>query len=196
MFPRMLFAALLALTTENLLFTGGAGFSRALRAVRRPRAAGLFAAFVTWFSLISALVGAKLLPLLPDFGLGQTERLAVLDALCAAAAYLATAFLLRRLLPRRYGEFAPMLAPAAANTLVLAMPFVRQTFGFSFSEAVGYALGTGAAFFLAEVVLSHAMEKSRNPDAPRAFSGLPAALLYIGILSMAFAGLTGTKVFS
>lgn len=196
MFPRMLMAALMALTAENLLFAGGNGFSRALRAARRPQSAALFAAFVTWFSLISSVAGVRLFPLLPGFGLEAQERLAVFSAVCTAAAYLVTAFVLRRMPQRLRAACAPVLAPAAVNTLVLAMPFVRQQFGFAAAEAVGYALGTGAAFFLAALVLSYAMERGHNPDAPRAFSGLPAALLYIGILSMAFAGLTGTKVFS
>jgi electron transport complex protein RnfA len=43
--------------------------------------------------------------------------------------------------------------------------------------------------------LSHAMKICTNPDAPRAFSGLPGVLVYVGILSMAFAGFTGGKVF-
>lgn len=62
MFAKMMLTALLALTAENLLFSGGIGFSRALRAARRPSSAGFFALFVTLFSLCSALVGNWLFP--------------------------------------------------------------------------------------------------------------------------------------
>lgn len=192
MFLKLLFAALLALGTENLLFAGGIGFSRALRAARRPVSAGLFAGFVTLFSLASALLPAKLLPFLPDFF--RTAPMipvvvAVLDAVC----YLLAAGILR--VVHLYDRCGPFLVPAAVNTLVLAMPFLRDSLAFSAVQAAGFAVGTGAAFFLAALVLAHAMELCRNPDIPLAFRGLPATLLYVGILSMAFAGFTGGRIF-
>lgn len=50
------FTALLAVTAENLIFTGGIGFSRVLRAARKPKTIGIYSLFVGGFSLVSALV--------------------------------------------------------------------------------------------------------------------------------------------
>ncbi len=95
---------------------------------------------------------------------------------------------------RFFENYSSILAQAAVNTVVLAVPFVQQALGFGLSGTVGYALGTGAAFFLAVLLLEQALRICSNPDMPRAFSGLPGVFLYIGILSMAFAGFSG-KVF-
>lgn len=191
MFVKMMFAALLAVTAENLLFSGGLGFSRALRAARRPASAGVYALFVTFFSLCSALAGNWLAP-----RLSGSPWVLYPAALTAAAGvfYLAAAGLLRALAAGFYDRHARILAQAAANTVVLAVPFVQRMLRFSLAETVGYALGTGAAFFLAVLVLEEAMRVCSNPDMPRAFSGLPGVLVYVGILSMAFAGFFG-KVF-
>lgn len=192
MFGRMLTAALLALTAENLLFAGGAGFSRALRAARRPASAGIYALFVTAFSLGSGLAGLFLSPL---FLVGR-RQIAYPAAVAAAAAllYLLAAAVLRAAARPFFEQHASILAQAAVNTVVLAIPFVQQASSFGVSGTVGFALGTGAAFFLAVLLLGQALRICSNPDMPRAFSGLPGVLVYIGILSMAFAGLSG-KVF-
>ena len=187
----MLSGALLALAAENLLFAGGAGFSRALRAARKPSSAGFYALFVTAFSLGSGLAGHWLSPLFP--GSRQVAYPAVAAAVTAAL-YLAAAALLRRLAPGFFKKYASILAQAAVNTVVLAVPFVQQALGFGLSGTVGYALGTGAAFFLAVLLLEQALRICSGPDMPRAFSGLPGVLIYIGIVSMAFAGFSG-KVF-
>lgn len=195
MFLKLVLAALLAVGTENLLFTGGAGFSRALRAAQRPASIGVYSLLITWFTLLSALAGIWMSPLLPKYG-----RTAVLWSSCfaaaAAAAYLLTYLLARAVLPlRAMKKIGPLLAPSALNTIVLAMPYAQRGFALAPVQAAGYALGTGAAFYLASAVLAHAEAKCRNPDMPEAFSGLPASILYIGILSMAFAGFAGGRVF-
>lgn len=192
MFAEMMATALLALGAENLLFAGGSGFSRALRSARRPAAAGRYALLVAWFSLASALIGFRPLP---PFGTGGEALRPACFAAAAAGVYAATAALLRFLLPALYRRVSGLLAPAAVNTVVLAMPYVRRSFSFGPAAAAGYALGTGLAFYLASLLLAGAEPKCRNADMPAAFRGLPAAFLYVGILSMAFAGFTGGRVF-
>lgn len=193
MFFRIASTALLALTAESLLFSGGAGFSRALRAARRPASLLSYSLFVALFSLGAAGAGALLNPYLSG-DRGEFLRPAVFTA-AAALMYLAAAFLLHRFRPAFYQRNAGVLAQSAANTVVVAVPFVQQIFGFGLSQSLGYALGTGLSFFLASLVLSRAMAACANPDMPEAFSGLPAALIYVGILSLAFAGFTGGRVF-
>ena len=193
MFARMVTTALLALTAESLLFSGGVGFSRALRAGHRPSSILFCSLFVTLFSLGSAGAGVLLNPYLVS-GPGEFVRPAVFTA-AAALMYLAAAYLLRRAAPAVYRRNAGPLALSAANTVVVAVPWVQQIFGFGPSQAAGYALGTGVSFFLASLVLSRAEKTCANPDMPEAFSGLPAELIYVGILSLAFTGFTGGRVF-
>lgn len=191
---QMILTALAAVSVENVVFSGGIGFSRVLRAARRPRTIGVYALFVTAFSLVSAVLGSLLNPLLLSNGTLAWLRPALL-ALCAAAAYCAAAAVLKFALPALYCKYEELLAPAAINTVVLSMPYAQRSFQLPLLQAAAFAVGTGAAFFLAAVVLAHVAPRFRNDDMPKAFSGLPAVLIYMGILSLAFAGFTGGKLF-
>ncbi|WP_444642657.1 Rnf-Nqr domain containing protein [Caproiciproducens sp. R1] len=193
-FVQMLLIALLAVSTENILFAGGIGFSRVLRAGRRPKMLGMYSAFVTVFTLISMAAAYFLSPLLAGSQMLIVLRPALL-AFCSAAAYLIAAFVLKTFSAQFYRKYGQILAPAAMNTVVLSMPYVLKSLKLALPDALGFALGTGAAFFLAALVFSHTPEICRNSDMPKAFSGLPAVLIYVGILSMAFAGFTGGKLF-
>mgnify|MGYP000879899362 FL=1 len=194
MFTQMMLTALLAVTAENLLFAGGAGLSGALRAARNPGSVGWTSCFVAFFSLCAALAGIRMEPYLAPRPDAWLVRPAALLA-AAAAAYLLLAVPLRLFAPRFFRRHAREIGPAAANTAVLTVPCAQRLFGFGAAQAAGYAAGTGAAFWFASAVLARALRACRNPDAPAPFAGLPAALIYIGILSMAFAGFTGAKVF-
>lgn len=195
MFLKLILTALLAVSTENLLFLGGMGFSRSLRSAQRPDSIAVYSLLVTWFTLISMLAGIWLDPLLSFYGIRAVLRSAGLAA-ASAAAYLVTSVFVRLLFPMRAKKkILPILAPAAINTVVLSMPYLQRSLVFDLVQSVGYALGTGLAFYLASVILAHAEVKCGNPDMPEAFSGLPASILYVGILSMAFAGFSGGRVF-
>lgn len=193
-FVQMLLTALMAVTTENILFSGGIGFSHVLRAARRPKTLGVYSALVAFFSLISILLGTVLNPVLL-----ANETLIFLRpaafAACVAVVYLVCALLLKECFPKQYRSCYAVLAPAAINTVVLSMPYVQKSFKLTLPDAAGFAVGTGAAFFLAATVLNYATARFKSDDMPKAFSGLPAVLLYIGILSLGFAGLTGGKLF-
>lgn len=193
-FVQLLLTALMAVTAENILFSGGIGFSRVLRAARKPRTLVMYSVFVTFFSLASGLASSLLAPELASDEL-LTYLRPVVFALCTAAVYLIAAFLLKYLIPSFFKKYGEILSPAAINTVVLSMPYVQKSFKLDPANSAAFAVGTGAAFFLAASVLARAITRYRNDDMPKAFSGLPALLIYVGILSLAFVGFTGGKLF-
>ena len=189
-FSQLLLYAVLALTAENMLFAGGIGLSRALRAARKPHSLPAYAAAVTFFSLLLSLCGEALTPLLRqnDWALFFSP---VIFAVLMALFYCGAAILLRQLCPRLYAWFRPILAPAAINCIVLSMPFMNRILGAGWSGAIGFSIGTGLAFLLASLILREAIEAFRDPAVPASFRGLPAALLYTGLFSLAMAGFQG-----
>lgn len=191
MFARMLTAALLAVTAENILFSGGAGFSRVFRTAREFRSVWADSVLVTFFSLASAFCWVWLGPLLPSGGPERTAALAGVSAVvCAAVSFAARLFL-----PKLFLRFGQHLASCAVNTVVLFVPYALEGLSGGAAAATGFALGTGLSYFLASAAVYRASPLCRNPDMPEAFSGLPAMLVYVGILSMAFAGFTGGRIF-
>ncbi len=193
-FLQILFAALAAVTTENVLFSGGIGFSRVLRAARKPKLIGLYSVLIALYSMIAMLISAGLYPFFQDGDLLLFVRPAVFSA-CIVVVYAVTAVALKALAAGFYKKYGPAFSLSAINTIVLSMPYAQKSFKLSLTEAAGFAVGTGAAFFLATVLISYGAGRCRGEDMPKAFSGMPAAFLYIGILSLAFAGLTGGKLF-
>jgi Na+-translocating ferredoxin:NAD+ oxidoreductase subunit A len=191
---QMLLTALMAVTTENILFGGGMGISRVLRVARRPKLLVMYSALIAFFSLASVLFSTLFSPLILGNDAVIFLRPAVF-AVSAAAVYLITAAVLRGFFPGLYKRCGQALPFSAINTVVLSMPYVQKSFKLNLPDAVAFAVGTGVAFFLAAAVLYYAVARYQSDDMPKAFRGLPAVLIYIGILSLAFAGLTGGKLF-
>ena len=81
------------------------------------------------------------------------------------------------------------------NGLFFKNPVLIGALGLYPVVAAGFAIGTGVAFFLAALVLSEALARYRNEYMPKAFRGLPSVLIYVGILSMVFVGVTGGRLF-
>ena len=164
----------------------------ALRASQKPLR--FIAVLLGFFSLASALTACYLGPVLLSNSTLLFMRPAVY-AFCAALAYLLVAFVLKTFLPKIYGKVGAILSPAAINCIVLSMPYMQRSFAMRPHEAAGFAIGTGVAFFLAALVLSEALARYRNEYMPKAFRGLPSVLIYVGILSMVFVGVTGGRLF-
>ena len=157
--------AFLALGAENVLFTGGAGLSRAMRAARRPGLTRWYALFVTLFGAAVMELSVLVNPLLELTPLPGLFRPAVFALLCAL-----------------------LYAAAAA---LLSLPFYQSSLAAGPLAALGFALGTGLSFLAASVVLRELLANSRRSGVPEAFRGTPLMLLVIGLISLAFLGFRG-----
>ena len=120
--------------------------------------------------------------------LGCTRRRSLALTLGAAAA-------VRKISPSLWKKAGGALSSGALNTLVLSMPFLQEALSMDFLSSLGYALGTGAAFWLASVLLHSALQICSHKDVPRAYRGLPAALIYAGLICLAFCGFSGGRFF-
>jgi electron transport complex protein RnfA len=192
-FLQILFVALAAITTENLLFSGGIGFSRVLRAAHKPKLMGLYSLLIALYSMVAMLISSVVYPFLQNGNLLMVRPM--IFAVCIALVCAIVAQVLKTLAANFYKKYSSVFSFSAVNTIVLSMPYAQKSFKLGLPEAVAYALGTGIAFFLAALLLSYGAPRCSNEEMPKAFRGMPAAFLYIGILSLAFAGLTGGKLF-
>ena len=68
-------------------------------------------------------------------------------AFCAALAVYTGGILMKTFLPGIYDKVGAVLAPAAINCIVLSMPLYAAQLTLQPHEAVGFAIGTGVAFF-------------------------------------------------
>lgn len=107
---------------------------------------------------------------------------------------------LKKISPSLYqalGIFLPLITTNCA-VLGVAITVVTKEFTFglpshmlNFGEAVIYAFATSLGYGLAMVLFAGMRERLALSDVPKAFRGVPIALVTVGILAMAFMGFSG-----
>jgi electron transport complex protein RnfA len=99
--------------------------------------------------------------------------------------------LMRKLSPptfRALGIFLPLIT---TNCAILGLALFQTNRGYGFTQAIVYALGAGAGFALALVLMAGVREKLDLANVPELVKGTAAALVVAGILSMGFMGFAG-----
>ena len=99
--------------------------------------------------------------------------------------------LLKKLSPgtfRALGIFLPLIT---TNCAILGLALFQTNKGYNFTQSIAYALGAGAGFALALVLMAGIREKLDLADMPQLVKGTAAAFVVAGILSMAFMGFAG-----
>ncbi|MDJ0926240.1 MAG: RnfABCDGE type electron transport complex subunit A [Gammaproteobacteria bacterium] len=89
---------------------------------------------------------------------------------------------------RALGIFLPLIT---TNCAILGLALFQTNKGYDFGQAIVYALGAGAGFALALILMAGVREKLELASMPNAVQGTAVALLVAGILSLAFMGFAG-----
>ena len=89
---------------------------------------------------------------------------------------------------RALGIFLPLIT---TNCAILAVALFQTNKGYGFIESLVYALGAGAGFTLALVLMAGLREQLNFADVPGVVKGTALTLLIAGILSLSFMGFAG-----
>ncbi len=187
-------ASVFALLLQNLVFNGGFGMSEAIRIATKPKDFFPIALLVAFFTSATAAV-CRLLDLIPKINsLTTAEHLGIY---CFVLAFIYLTFTgLILLIFRKNKKNTHRIGMAAVNTLVLAVPIINRRAAFNTAESIGLGLGAGIAFIIAVLLISAAEERIReNETMSNVFKGKPALFIYIALISLGFAGLSGQSLF-
>ncbi|MDR1563837.1 MAG: hypothetical protein LBS74_02660 [Oscillospiraceae bacterium] len=184
----------MAMLTQNMLFTGGIASSRLLQVAKRRKGYPLYCLLVFIFAFVGELLCFPLMRLAKD-GWAAMYLRPLIFAIVVSVLYLAARIVLAKLAPNVYNKIAPVLANSALNGIVFCVPLIVGRLSISFAAALGFAIGAGVGFFIATWLVCEGIERIDNPQVPRSFRGIPASLVYIGILGLAFSGFTGTNIY-
>ena len=120
--------------------------------------------------------------------------------LVIAALVQVVEIVLKKISPSLYqalGIFLPLITTNCA-VLGVAITVVTKEFTFggtahmlNLGEAVVYALATSLGYGLAMILFAGLREHLAGNDVPKAFKGLPIALITVSIMAMAFLGFSG-----
>ncbi len=187
-------ASVFALFSQNLVFNGGFGMSEAIRIATKPKDFFPIALLVAFFTSATAAI-CNLLDLIPAINVLSTAEHLGIYCLILALVYLAFTGI-NLLINRKNKQNIHRIGMAAVNTLVLAVPIINRRAAFNTAESIGLGLGAGIAFIVAVLLISAAEERIRtNNTMSNAFKGKPALFIYIALISLGFAGLSGQSLF-
>lgn len=177
---------LIAATMQNLVLTAGFDSSVMLKMVRRPRQLLRFGVLVQCFSVITTALFYPIDRLLSGTWGRMLRPLIIVCIVCIL--YLLAIVLLNRF-GALYRRVRHMLALAAFNNLVVGVALLLNLqVSVSFFPALGLAAGASFGFAFLSAMTAEAVERMDNPDIPSSFRGLPATLVYLGLLALALMG--------
>jgi len=89
---------------------------------------------------------------------------------------------------RTLGIFLPLIT---TNCAILGLALFQTNKGYSFVQSIVYALGAGAGFTLALVLMAGLREKLELAEVPDVTKGAAMAVMLAGLLSVTFMGFGG-----
>jgi electron transport complex protein RnfA len=89
---------------------------------------------------------------------------------------------------RALGIFLPLIT---TNCAILGLALFQTNKGYTFIQCISYALGAGAGFTLALILMAGLREKLELARVPDVVKGTAMALIIAGLLSIAFMGFAG-----
>ncbi len=187
-------ASIFALLLQNLVFNGGFGMSEAIRIATKPRDFFPIALLVAFFTSTTAAVCSALDAIPAINALSTSLHLAVYCGVLAVI-YLGFTAVIKLVLKRNTADIH-RIGMAAVNTLVLAVPMINRRAAFGVIESIGLGIGAGIAFIVAVVLIGEGESRLRNNESISPFfRGKPVTFIYIALISLGFAGLSGTSLF-
>lgn len=184
--------AVIAVFAQNAVFTRSLGVSRLVKLSEDDEVGSLvFGALLCAVQIISAMMGFFVNRWLFASAFWIYLRPLVM-VLCSAAAFFVV-LLVVVICFRVHGarEIVAVLPMATFNTCILGTLLLSTIQNFTFTQTLGFALGSGVGYVMAVALVRGAQERLQSEAVPATFRGLPITLLYIGILVLAIYGFTG-----
>lgn len=123
--------------------------------------------------------------------LGIEYMQTIVFILVIAALVQMVEIVLKKVSPALYQALGIFLPLITTNCAVLGVAILLVQKEFNLAESVVFSAATALGFTLALVLFAGLREKLEITDVPKAFKGVPIALIVAGILAMAFMGFSG-----
>lgn len=193
-FAEMASLAVAAIFVQNLVLVWMLASDTFLGALKSPVSGLRFGAAVTAGTTLAAALGWVLSRfVLSRHGLGFLAPFAF--AFAVALLDVAAELVVRRFFSAKSGELSRLVQASAFNCAVLGLVLLNAS---SASRGVVgtifYGFCAGLGFMLALFTAASAMERVRYSIPPKAFRGLPIALVTTGLISLAFMGFAGIQI--
>ena len=131
--------------------------------------------------------------LLRPLGLEYMQTVAFILVIAAFVQFVE--LILEKFIPTLYKALGIYLPLITTNCAVLGVALINAQNNYNFIESVLYGATAGTGFLLAITLFASVRERLKFADYPKAFEGFPIALVTASLLSMAFMGFQGMRIF-
>ncbi|MCD8185276.1 MAG: electron transport complex subunit RsxA [Rikenellaceae bacterium] len=147
-------------------------------------------AAVTFVMLIASIVAWLLqYGVLEPLHIGYMQTIVFI--LVIAALVQMVEIILKKISPALYQALGVFLPLITTNCAVLGVAISLVTKDYNLVHSVVFSISSAIGFSLALVLFAGMRERLELEDVPKAFKGVPIALITAGILAMAFMGFSG-----
>ena len=182
-----------AILANNFIFSQFLGICPFLGVSKKvDTAVGMGIAVTFVMGLASAITWAVNQFILVPFDLGYMQTVAFILVIAALVQFIE--MFLQKSMPSLYTALGVYLPLITTNCAVLGVALLNMQNNYNFIESVVYGITGGLGFLLAIVLFASIRERLVFADYPKAFAGLPIALVTAGLMALAFMGFSGLKI--
>ena len=184
---------LTALFVENIIFTRALGTSWLFYLTKNPKEILKYTLLLTGVTTLSGIIGYPLRGLLHSHEMSHV-LVPIMFIAITAAVYLAAYFVIIKFFPEKFENPGLNLGTAVFNCAALGTLLVPANIRLDLISTVGYGIGMSLGFGFATLLLGYGLTRLEYCRVPKIFRGVPIALIYLGLLSLAFYGLVGHQL--
>lgn len=184
---------LTAVFIENIIFTRALGTSWMFYLAKRPKEIARYTLLLMAVITLSGVIGYPIRGLIYD----SEYRHIVIPMMyigVMAVVYIGVYFLIKKFLPGEFEHFGMNLGAAVFNCAALGGILIPSGERLDFISTIGYGIGMSLGFGFAVVIVGYGLSRIEYCRVPKPFKGVPIALIYLGLLSLAFYGLVGHQL--
>lgn len=186
----VMLTAFTAVIVENTIFCRALGTSTLLIAARKRKNLAGFGVCVTYMTaLISVLT--YLADRIWEFSGNSYIYVPLVYTLILGIVYVVTLLCMWKFAPKLFAAMRKYIHVSAFNCAVLGSMFLISKYCTTLGDYFLHGTGIGLGFVLAIYITAIIYDRLYSEKVPYAFRGYPLLMIYIGILSMAFWGLSG-----
>lgn len=184
-----------AMFSQNAVLGRALGSSRLTKLVGDEDSdAGIFSVLLLTVQVLSGLLswaaGNWLIPLMGDDLRTHLRPLVMVG--CVSIVFFAVFLLVVELLPTPLAKRVVRQLPIAAyNCCIMGALLLTATQNYTLSQTLAFCLGSAVGFMGVILLMAEGSRKLKKADLPVSFRGMPATLVYLGILSLMIYGFTG-----
>lgn len=182
-----------AVFIENFIFAKFYGCCPFLGVSEKPDTAlGMGMAVTFVMTISSAVTWLVYTYLLEPFGLTYLKTIAFILVIAGLVQFIE--MFLRRFVPSLYSSLGIFLPLITTNCAVLGAALVNIQNGYNFIESVAFGFSAAIGFTMAIVIFAGVRVRLKFANPPKAFRGMPIALITAGLIAMAFMGFSGMSI--